>query len=85
MTPPGDAEACAIVEVILGLAKQLALDVIAEGVETAEQARYLLNHGCTLLQGYHYARPISAHQVVDLIRSRSLPIAATARSSLCND
>jgi len=76
MTTPGDAEACAIVEVILGLAKQLALDVIAEGVETAEQARYLLGHGCSLLQGYHYARPIPAHQIVDLIRSRSLPIAA---------
>ncbi len=69
MTTPGDAEACAIVEVILGLARQLSLQVIAEGVETAEQARYLLERGCTLLQGYHYARPIPPAHVIDLIRS----------------
>jgi EAL domain-containing protein (putative c-di-GMP-specific phosphodiesterase class I) len=76
MTTPADAEACAIVEVILGLAKTLGLDVIAEGVETAEQAHYLVARGCTFLQGYHYSRPIAAATIIDLIRSQSLPLTA---------
>lgn len=36
------------------------LDVVAEGVETAEQARFLVDLGCTRLQGYHFARPMPA-------------------------
>jgi diguanylate cyclase (GGDEF)-like protein/PAS domain S-box-containing protein len=76
MSTPADAEACAIVEVILGLAKRLALDVVAEGVETAEQAAYLLGRGCPLLQGYRYARPIPAPLIVDLIRSEARAMAA---------
>ncbi len=71
MTTPGDTEACAIVEVILGLAKTLGLDVVAEGVETAKQAQYLLARGCTFLQGYHYSRPVPAASIVDLIGARA--------------
>jgi diguanylate cyclase (GGDEF)-like protein/PAS domain S-box-containing protein len=67
MTTPGDSEACAIVEVILGLANTLGLDVIAEGVETAQQAHYLFTRGCTFVQGYHYARPTTPEAIVELI------------------
>jgi diguanylate cyclase (GGDEF)-like protein/PAS domain S-box-containing protein len=67
MTTPADAEACAIVEVILGLAKTLGLDVVAEGVETAQQAQYLLARGCTFLQGYHFSRPVPAGSIVELL------------------
>jgi diguanylate cyclase (GGDEF)-like protein/PAS domain S-box-containing protein len=69
MTTPGDAEACAIVEVILGLAKTLGLEVVAEGVETAKQAQYLLGRGCTFLQGYHYSRPVPAASIAELVSS----------------
>jgi EAL domain-containing protein (putative c-di-GMP-specific phosphodiesterase class I) len=35
------------------------LSVIAEGVETEEQAAFLLRHGCNLAQGYLYSRPVA--------------------------
>ena len=47
----------AIVAAIMGVATALDLDVIAEGVETAQQAAELLSLGCTMAQGFHYAMP----------------------------
>jgi PAS domain S-box-containing protein len=66
-TTPGDAEACAIVEAILGLAKQLSLGVVAEGVETAEQSRYLHDLGTHRLQGYFFSRPAPATTIIELV------------------
>jgi diguanylate cyclase (GGDEF)-like protein/PAS domain S-box-containing protein len=50
----------AIVDAVLRLASGLDLAAVAEGVETAEQARELLALGCGLSQGFHFARPQSA-------------------------
>jgi len=50
----------AIAIAIIQLGKSMNLSVIAEGVETAEQAAFLLRHGCRQAQGYFYSRPISA-------------------------
>ncbi|MFN8695226.1 MAG: putative bifunctional diguanylate cyclase/phosphodiesterase [Burkholderiales bacterium] len=47
-----------IVSAIAALARALGLRVIAEGVETAEQAALLKVHGCFLMQGYHFSRPL---------------------------
>ncbi|MEH6354438.1 MAG: EAL domain-containing protein [Marinobacter sp.] len=47
----------AIVESIIGLAKGLNLEVIAEGVETEEQKNWLTDHGCRNFQGYLFGRP----------------------------
>lgn len=47
-----------IVKAILAIAKELGLDVIAEGIETEEQAAYLLSRGCRRAQGYLYAKPM---------------------------
>jgi diguanylate cyclase (GGDEF)-like protein/PAS domain S-box-containing protein len=57
---PADEESAAIVRAILALGRNLGRDVIAEGVETPEQARWLAREGCTLAQGYLYARPMEA-------------------------
>jgi len=46
-----------IVESIIGLARGLNLEVIAEGVETEEQRNWLANHGCKNFQGYLFGRP----------------------------
>jgi EAL domain-containing protein (putative c-di-GMP-specific phosphodiesterase class I) len=54
---PLDATDAALCDSILFLARSLALTVIAEGVETDTQRRWLLEHGCTSMQGYLFARP----------------------------
>jgi EAL domain-containing protein (putative c-di-GMP-specific phosphodiesterase class I) len=58
---PGSAVAYPeIVKTVIELARQLGLEVVAEGVETDEQERELLALGCTYGQGYHFARPLDA-------------------------
>jgi EAL domain-containing protein (putative c-di-GMP-specific phosphodiesterase class I) len=54
---PNDA---AIVEAIIAIARRFQLHVVAEGVETAEQAEYLRRQRCALFQGYHFSRPLPA-------------------------
>jgi len=45
---------------IIGLAHALGLQVVAEGVETEEQHRFLLDYGCNFFQGFLFSRPVSA-------------------------
>ncbi|HEY5801923.1 MAG TPA: EAL domain-containing protein, partial [Burkholderiaceae bacterium] len=56
-----DDEAIAIA--IIQLGKSLNLAVIAEGVETEQQAAFLKRHGCLAAQGYYYSRPMLAHDM----------------------
>lgn len=56
---PHDANGTAIVRTILSMAKQFGLKVVAEGVETTAQANYLIESGCTSMQGFLYSRPQS--------------------------
>ncbi len=49
----------AIVSAIIVMAQKLGLEVVAEGVETAEQEQLLIEQGCHIMQGYYYARPMS--------------------------
>ncbi|RZU47624.1 response regulator receiver modulated diguanylate cyclase/phosphodiesterase [Fluviicoccus keumensis] len=55
VTDPNDA---AITAAIIGLAQNLKLSVVAEGVETTEQADFLLQRGCITMQGFLFARPM---------------------------
>ncbi|MEO5364873.1 MAG: EAL domain-containing protein [Magnetococcus sp. WYHC-3] len=55
---PGDAENDAIVRAIISLARSLGYDLVAEGVETAQQAQLLAELGCSVCQGYYFARPM---------------------------
>ena len=66
LTDPSDA---AIVDAIVTLGRSLQLDLIAEGVETAEQAEALLEKGCHVMQGYHYCRPIPYQQMCEYLQS----------------
>ena len=47
-----------IVQTIIGMARNLGLEVIAEGVETQAQQEFLALHGCTMFQGYFFSKPI---------------------------
>ena len=58
-----DREDAAIVASIIGLARTLDLDVVAEGVETTAQLAALRYEGCTLCQGYLFSRPRPAAEV----------------------
>ncbi|MEA2361377.1 MAG: hypothetical protein QOD71_522 [Thermoleophilaceae bacterium] len=67
-----------IVEAIISMARGLRVGVIAEGVETPVQASALQTLGCTLAQGYYYARPMPADELA-LVLDGPLPAAvATA-------
>lgn len=56
---PGDANDTAIVRLILSMAKHLGLRVVAEGVETQEQAAYLTENSCDCMQGFLFSKPAS--------------------------
>jgi EAL domain-containing protein (putative c-di-GMP-specific phosphodiesterase class I) len=55
-----DPDDAAIVRAIISMARSLKLKVIAEGVETAELARFLRLYHCHEAQGFHYAKPMPA-------------------------
>lgn len=64
---PYAKEDTAIAEAIVAMSKALGLQVIAEGVETAEQASYLMSQGCAEAQGYFYSKPVCAAEVEKMI------------------
>jgi EAL domain-containing protein (putative c-di-GMP-specific phosphodiesterase class I) len=63
-----DADDATIVRAIIALGHNLGLKVVAEGVETEEQIRYLSENLCDELQGYYFGMPMPAHDIATLIR-----------------
>lgn len=72
-----------ISNMIIGLGKNLGLEIIAEGVETETQLEYLRAQGCDIAQGYLYARPaapeqltpwLAANQRISETYVRSIPV-----------
>lgn len=64
---PGDAGAV-IVEGVMGIANKLGVRVVAEGIETDEQLRLLLEFGCTLGQGYLFSKAVDRHAATRLLQ-----------------
>jgi diguanylate cyclase (GGDEF)-like protein len=60
---PDDAAAAAIVRTVLALGNSLGMPVLAEGIETEAQWRFLAREGCAKGQGYLFARPVAVTQL----------------------
>ncbi len=54
---------------IIGLANSLGLAIIAEGVETEEQRDFLLERGCTVMQGFLFSPPLETTDFAPLLRA----------------
>ena len=67
---PHDRESLGIVRAVISLAHELAKEVIAEGVETEEQAALLAEMGCDFLQGYLFSKPMPAAKAGEYLRRR---------------
>lgn len=57
-----------IVEHTIQMTKSIGLDLVAEGVETKEQAQFLMGCGCDTAQGFYYAKPMTVEQFNELMR-----------------
>lgn len=66
---PNDKEDMELVAAIIAISKSLDLSIIAEGVETSEQSRFLQQKGCFEAQGYFYYKPMEASKVTDILKS----------------
>ncbi len=66
-----DENDAAISAATLALAHNLGLKVVAEGVETEAQRQFLATHGCDILQGYLFSRPLPAAQATAFLAQRS--------------
>jgi len=66
-----DEDDAAIVRAILALSRSLKLTAHAEGIETREQAQFMLREGCQRLQGYFYGRPSTAGEMSTRLRDNA--------------
>src|SRR6185312_2262119 len=65
-----DAESCEIVRIIIMLAHNLGMSVVAEGVESAAELQQLRAFGCEMAQGYFFSRPSDSESANAFLRSR---------------
>jgi diguanylate cyclase len=63
-----DARNATVVRAAIRLAGELGIELIAEGVETEQQARFLIEAGCEYAQGYYFSRPVDAEHATALLR-----------------
>lgn len=64
-----NADDAAIATAIIKMARALNLDVLAEGVENAEQLNFLREQNCYEIQGYYFSRPVSVDQIENQLRN----------------
>jgi EAL domain-containing protein (putative c-di-GMP-specific phosphodiesterase class I) len=60
----------AITEAIITLARSLQIMVVAEGVESQEQFRFLQKHDCDEVQGFLFSQPLAAEEFCELLQGR---------------
>ena len=77
---PGDyVDDAAITTTVIAMAHAMELNVVAEGVETEAQLRFLHDHGCDEIQGYWLSPPLEAQRCLAYLRNWS-PTTASGRA-----
>ena len=71
----------AIALAVVALAKRLKMRVVAEGVETAEQRDFLLQHECDQAQGFLFSRPVPMAELVEVLKSNARQASVTAMTA----
>ncbi len=66
---PANADSITIVSAIIAMAKEMSINVLAEGVETAEQVEFLRKKGCNYIQGYYFSKPVDVNAFTQLLLS----------------
>ena len=57
-----------IIKMIINLAKTMKVITVAEGVENEEQYKFLKEHGCDVIQGYYFSKPLPANEFEELMK-----------------
>jgi diguanylate cyclase (GGDEF)-like protein len=69
-----DPDDAAVVRAVVGLGRALGLDVVAEGIERADQARFLAGLGCRTAQGFYFARPMPLAEFTQVLQAEHLAV-----------
>jgi EAL domain-containing protein (putative c-di-GMP-specific phosphodiesterase class I) len=64
----------AVVNTIIAMGQGLDLELVAEGVETEEQLRYLAERECGVIQGYYFSRPLKADEFATFWQEWTVPL-----------
>ena len=70
-----DPDIWGLADAVISMGKNLSLTVVAQGVETSEQADFLRDHACDELQGFYFDRPLPPKEFLDLLRASAGEIA----------
>ncbi len=65
-----NSKSSVLVKTIIQIAERLDMDVIAEGVETADEGKALIDMGCINAQGYYYSKPVDFESITEIIKNK---------------
>jgi diguanylate cyclase (GGDEF)-like protein len=70
----GSSDDTGLTDAIIAMGKSLSLTVVAQGVETREQAEFLRIHACDEIQGFYFNKPLPPHEFAELLRDQATEI-----------